>query len=118
MKRNKTAGRKEDPDRNATPVEKSCRNNTRWHPRRVVFLLFVVLLTAAFFVPLVEMVRYAIHEELHSHIVLIPFVTLYLIRSRRDKLPLELRGSPGIAMIPLLLGIGGLVLSGNSWGRD
>ncbi len=50
---------------------------------------FVILLLAAFGRPLLGLANYAAHSSLHSHILLIPFVSGYLLYLRRDQLPKE-----------------------------
>src|SRR6266576_3420790 len=50
---------------------------------------FAILLLAAFGRPLLGLANYAAHSSLHSHIVLIPFVSGYLFYLRRDQLPKE-----------------------------
>ena len=51
------------------------------------FALFAVLLTIAFALPLLALIRHALGNELHSHILLIPFVSAYLICRKRRDLP-------------------------------
>ena len=51
------------------------------------FLLFVVGMAALFGKPLVLLATTAATSELHSHILLIPFVFAYLIYLRRERLP-------------------------------
>ena len=62
------------------------------------------LLTAVFIKPLFSLAAGAIHSQLDSYIVLIPFVSAYLIYDRRKGLPKEY-GFSSWAMIPLLAGI-------------
>jgi exosortase C (VPDSG-CTERM-specific) len=49
--------------------------------------LFLLLLTLCFAVPLVRLMLYAAGADLHSHILLVPFVALYLLHDRRSTLP-------------------------------
>ena len=48
---------------------------------------FVIVLLAAFARPLLGLANYAGHSSLHSYILLIPFVSGYLLYLRRDQLP-------------------------------
>jgi exosortase C (VPDSG-CTERM-specific) len=65
-----------------------------WSDRRLVgYIVYVVLLSLALLGPLAALVRYALKEELHSHILLIPLVSIYLASLKRDLLPRERRGS-------------------------
>jgi exosortase C (VPDSG-CTERM-specific) len=68
------------------------------------FLFFSILLVAAFSKPLFSLAVYAAGQSLHSHILLIPFVSAYLIYVRRHSLPTDYTFSPGWAMIPLVAG--------------
>src|SRR5258708_1253210 len=49
------------------------------------FALFALVLAICFTVPLYGLIRLALHSELYSHILLIPFITLYLIWIRRSE---------------------------------
>ena len=48
---------------------------------------FVIVLLAAFGQPLLGLVNYAAGSPLYSYILLIPFVSAYLLYLRRDQLP-------------------------------
>ena len=50
------------------------------------FGLTVALLLLAFSLPLIDLVRYAAGSDLYSHIVIIPFISLYLVWLRRKQL--------------------------------
>src|SRR5207247_11128596 len=69
------------------------------------FLIFGILLVAAFSKPLFSLAVYAAGQSLHSHIVLIPFVSSYFIYLRRSSLPTNYTFSPGSAMIPFVAGV-------------
>ena len=68
------------------------------------FLLFSILLVAIFSKPLFSLAVYAAGGELHSHILLIPLVSAYLIYIRRRALPRDYTFSVRWALIPLLAG--------------
>jgi exosortase C (VPDSG-CTERM-specific) len=53
----------------------------------------MLLVTLAFIQPLVSLVIYAVQSDLYSYIVLVPFVTLYLLYIERRKLPRTFRSS-------------------------
>lgn len=61
------------------------------HPTRFAgfkpWLISVGALTAAFGVPLVALARYSLQHDLHSHALLIPVVSAYLIWNDRQTLP-------------------------------
>jgi hypothetical protein len=57
--------------------------------RLIGFLAFGVFLTVAFIRPLTALAAYAAETDLHSHILLVPFISAYLIYIRRRQLPKE-----------------------------
>ena len=59
--------------------------------RLIGFLAFGFFLTVAFIRPLTALATYAAETDLHSHILLIPFISAYLIYIRRKQLPAEYR---------------------------
>jgi exosortase C (VPDSG-CTERM-specific) len=69
------------------------------------FSIFGILLLAVFSKSLFSLMNYVAGQELHSHILLIPFVSAYLIYIRRSSLPTDYTFSPGWAMIPLVAGV-------------
>jgi len=72
---------------------------------------FVIMLLAAFAHPLLVLARYAAGSQLFSYILLVPFVSAYLLYLRRDQLPKDyfLDLSLGIAF--LACGLSVLVFS-------
>ena len=68
---------------------------------------FVIVLLAAFGQPLLGLANYAARSSLHSYILLIPFVSGYLLYLRRDQLPKErVADLPfGIALLACGLGV-------------
>jgi exosortase C (VPDSG-CTERM-specific) len=68
------------------------------------FALWSAALIAVFSKPLLSLAVYAAGEEIHSHILLIPFVSVYLIYIRRHALPRDYTFSIGWTMIPLIAG--------------
>ena len=92
------------------PANERVRPSLSWrkmtlalHPRFVAFLGFAVLLTAVFIKPLFWLAAGAIQSELDSYIVLVPFISAYLIYDRRKRLSKEY-GSSLWAIIPLITG--------------
>jgi exosortase C (VPDSG-CTERM-specific) len=75
--------------------------------RVVGFFSFAFLLTAVFVKPLFSLATHAAHSELDSYIVLVPFISAYLIYVRRTQLPKEYGFSPW-AIVPLLAGLAAL----------
>ena len=66
----------------------------------------VILLLAAFGRPLLGLANYAAHSSLHSHILLIPFVSGYLLYLRRDQLPKERAADLPLGILALAGGLG------------
>jgi exosortase C (VPDSG-CTERM-specific) len=77
------------------------------------FLAFAILLALAFVRPLVALMTYAIETDLHSHVLMIPFISIYLIYLRRKELPTDYAFSPGWTSILLAAGLAALVAAGN-----
>ena len=72
---------------------------------------FVILLLAAFGRPLLGLANYAAHSSLHSHILLIPFVSGYLLYLRRDQLPKERVADLPLGILALAGGLGVLLFA-------
>jgi exosortase C (VPDSG-CTERM-specific) len=79
------------------------------HRPLLAFLLFTAALVAAFAGVLVSLIIHAAGSQLHSHILLIPFVSAYLLYIRRAQLPNEYHYSPGWATVALLIGLAALI---------
>lgn len=73
------------------------------------FLLFGGALAAAYCNPLFRLVRLASGSELHSHIVLVPFISAYLIYIRRHLLPTNFRTAALPALIAGGCGLGAMI---------
>jgi exosortase C (VPDSG-CTERM-specific) len=72
---------------------------------------FVILLLAAFGQPLLALANYAAHSALHSHILLVPFVSAYLLYIRRDRLPRRYVADLPLGMLFLAGGLGVLLFT-------
>jgi exosortase C (VPDSG-CTERM-specific) len=68
-------------------------------------IIFSAVLLVAFFRPLLALLEYAPHEELYSHILLIPFITGYLIWARRKEPVPQSRPNRALAVFPLAVGL-------------
>src|SRR6266446_1301173 len=79
----------------------------------VGFALCSAALIAVFSKQLFSLAVYVAGEELHSHILLIPFVSAYLIYIRRHELPKDYTFSVKWALIPLLAGAISLAVAWN-----
>jgi len=75
-------------------------------PNRSVtgFALFALALSVVFWRPLIDLARYAFGSDLYSHILLIPWVSLYLAALKRRTLPPVRAGNMMAAWIPGLTG--------------
>ena len=67
---------------------------------------FAVLLLAAFAQPLLMLISHAARSQLHSYILLVPFVSAYLLYIRRDQLPKNYVVDVPLAIISLAGGFG------------
>jgi exosortase C (VPDSG-CTERM-specific) len=66
----------------------------------------VILVLAAFGQPLLKLANYAAHSELHSYILLVPFVSAYLLYLRRDQLPKKYGTDIPLGSVLLSSGLG------------
>lgn len=74
------------------------------HWRRALPAALVV--TLAFCVPLWQLFLFALHDELYSYILLIPFISGYLIWQEKEKTPAASPGSFRLAVVLFLAGAG------------
>src|SRR6266516_2701599 len=72
---------------------------------------FAIVLLAAFAQPLLALVNYAAGSELYSYILLIPFVSAYLLYVRRDELPKKYVADLPLAVVSLAAGLGVLMFT-------
>ena len=75
---------------------------------------YVVLLTLIFIQPLTRLIVYAAHSDLHSHILLVPFIAGYLLYNQRGSLPAPGRRSIGGTVILGAVGVAALA-AGIAW---
>src|SRR5260370_5973426 len=76
---------------------------------------FAIVLPAAFAQPLLALINYAAGSELYSYILLIPFVSAYLLYLRRDQLPKKYVTDLPLAIVSLA---GGLAILAITWWLD
>jgi len=72
---------------------------------------FVIVLLAAFAQPLLALVNYAARSDLHSYILLVPFVSAYLLYLRRDQLPKNHVTDFRLAIVSLAAGVSVFIFS-------
>jgi exosortase C (VPDSG-CTERM-specific) len=77
---------------------------------------FAIVLLAAFARPLLALVNYAARSELYSYILLIPFVSAYLLYLRRDQLPKKYVADFPLAVVSLAAGLGVMAFTYSSIG--
>src|SRR5213076_3389653 len=73
--------------------------------------IYLAILCGAFALPLREFVTYARHSDVHSYVLLIPFVTAYLIYIRWKQLSRELSSAWRHALLLTATGTGALLAS-------
>jgi exosortase C (VPDSG-CTERM-specific) len=71
--------------------------------------IYLAILCGVFALPLREFVTYTRHSEVHSYVLLIPFVTAYLIYIRWKHLSRELSSAWGYALLLAAAGTGALL---------
>ena len=72
---------------------------------------FAVVLAAVFGHSLLTLIKYAASSQLHSYILLIPFVSAYLLYIRRDQLPKKYSVDLPLAIVSLAIGLGILIFT-------
>ena len=77
--------------------------------RFIGWCIYLAILCGAFALPLREFASYARHSDVHSYVLLIPFVTAYLIYIRWKHLSRELSSSWGYALLSATAGTGALL---------
>lgn len=80
---------------------------------RNVKLLAVLslFLIACFSRPLYSLIRFAIHSDLYSHILLIPFISAYLVWLQRHNLSDHSQPRRALALFPFLAAVGAIIAS-------
>jgi exosortase C (VPDSG-CTERM-specific) len=78
-------------------------NQKRW--RLWIGACFAIVLLAAFAQPLLALINYAAGSELYSYILLVPFVSAYLLFLGRDQLPKNYVVDLPLAIVSLAAGL-------------
>lgn len=100
------------------PMTEIVRPNAASTPRLQLRRLWLpaaalaIILFALFSRPLIDWVRFAISKERNTYLVLVPFITGYLIRTRRDQLHGEIHRTIGPAIIAAVIGAASLFCLG------
>ena len=92
-------------------------NQTRVLTRRHIFFVLFVFLSAFFFErALSALVWYSLHDQSGSHIVLIPFISIFLIYSEKERIFADARTSVGFGIVLILAATSVYWLAGrNAW---
>jgi exosortase C (VPDSG-CTERM-specific) len=77
----------------------------------ISYLAFIAGLIIVFALPLSWLVAHVAHSNLHSHVLLIPFVSLYLIYIQRRQLPLRYVSAPGWTTFFGIIGVACLAVA-------
>jgi len=75
------------------------------------FVLVTAALVLCFSMPLYRLVQFAVTAQFHSYIILVPFVSLYLVWLKRQSLPPHSEPVRKLAALPLVAGT--IVLAGH-----
>ena len=78
-------------------------------PHTIGFIIFVLVLTTAFGKQLIALVTNALQDGLNSYIILIPFVSAYLLHVDRERLARSYERALGLAALPFLIAMAGLI---------
>jgi exosortase C (VPDSG-CTERM-specific) len=71
-----------NPKENILAPVKSAANALRFR----AFLVYIALVVLVFLFPLIDLVTFAATRQYYNHILLVPFISLYLIREKRSHL--------------------------------
>lgn len=82
----------------------SSQDNRKARARLWACAGYAALLLAFFAKPLLALMFLAADSDLHSYIILVPFISAYLLYIRREKLGVDYRSSWGWALIPFAAG--------------
>jgi eight transmembrane protein EpsH (proposed exosortase) len=85
------------------------KNKKKW--RIWAGICFAIALLGAFAQLLLALLNCAAHSSLHSHILLIPFVSAYLLYIRRDQLPRNYVADLPLGMVFLAGGLGAFLFA-------
>jgi exosortase C (VPDSG-CTERM-specific) len=84
-----------------------------WPDETKTLAILAVAIGLCFIVPLSKLVLFAVNSSLYSHILLIPFISAYLLRLQGKQLGVPAASSPRpdrlLAIVPILLGVGLLI---------
>jgi len=69
------------------------------------FVLAIIVLGLCFGIPLYDLMRFAVQSELYSYILLIPFVSLYLIWLKKHDLPPDSKPARKLAALFFVIGL-------------
>jgi len=92
-------------------ISRSSPLKHRQKSRFVGAACFAVVLAAVFGHSLLTLIKYAASSQLHSYILLIPFVSAYLLYIRRDQLPKKCSVDLPLAIVSLAIGLGILIFT-------
>lgn len=86
---------------NKEALQDAAAGNAKKH---AAFIMFLAISTCIFWKALDALVLYSLHDESCSHIILIPFISLFLIYTERKKIFLETRTSISFSALLILIG--------------
>jgi exosortase len=73
--------------------------------RNILFILFSIIGLIIFYASFKELFRHSFHEELYSHVILVPFVSGYFMYLRRKELFSDARYSYASGLVIILFGM-------------
>ena len=79
---------------------------------------FLLLLSLAFMAPLLEWAQLSLAKERNSYLIVVPFISFYLIWGKRHELTVDGRKSSFQAFACAALGLGAIIGSRSSYGLD
>jgi exosortase C (VPDSG-CTERM-specific) len=92
------------------PVSLAPGLDSKRRGRLLSYFTFLALLVLLFIVPLASLAVHAAGSELHSYILLVPFVAAYLLYTQRKQLPKQYKSCPRLAIVPLVASLAALAV--------
>lgn len=89
-----------------------------WNTPLGRFATVAGVLTLGFSWPLIELVRFALDSSLFSHVLLVPLISLYLVRQRWDRLSAAASRFSTAALLTILTGAASLAVYWTVWRPD
>ena len=97
------------PERSAIVTDTTLPTVSKSGQASRAFAILLVVLVGVYALPLYRLVRYSLENDLWSHVLLVPWISLYLVWLRKSQLPPAAPSFSFYAAVPLLGGVAAAV---------